>query len=142
MNEKIIDGKKISLERKELLKEKVAKLKKKLTLVVVSVGDNPASRVYVGQKEKMAYEVGYNFKNLHFDTISTDDLIKEIKKLNDDDSVTGIIVQLPLPENLDKDRILNTVLPNKDVDGLTNINLLKLVKNESSLLPCTPNRFL
>ena len=139
MNEKIIDGKKVSLERKELLKEKVKDLKEKLMLVVVSVGDNPASKVYVKQKEKMALEVGYDFKNLHFDTITTKKLIKEIDNLNKDSKVTGIIVQLPLPNNLDKDLILNSVSPLKDVDGLTNINLLKLVKNEDSLIPCTPN---
>lgn len=139
MNEKIIDGKKVSLENKELLKKKVAKLKEKLKLVVVSVGDNPASKVYVKQKEKMALEVGYDFENLHFDTITNKELVKEIEKLNQDTKVTGIIVQLPLPDNLDKNLILNTVSPLKDVDGLTNINLLKLVKNEDSLLPCTPN---
>ena len=139
MNEKIIDGKKVSLESKELLKKKVAKLKEKLKLVVVSVGDNPASKVYVKQKEKMALEVGYDFWNLHFDTITNKELVKEIEKLNQDTKVTGIIVQLPLPDNLDKNLILNTVSPLKDVDGLTNINLLKLVKNEDSLLPCTPN---
>lgn len=139
MNEKIIDGKKVSLIRKELLKEKVAKLKEKLMLVVISVGDNPASKVYVGQKEKMALEVGYDFQNLHFDTISNEELVKEIEKLNKDSKVTGIIVQLPLPDNLNKDLILNTVSPLKDVDGLTNVNLLKLVKNEPSLIPCTPN---
>ncbi len=139
MNEKIIDGKKVSLESKELLKKKVAKLKEKLKLVVVSVGDNPASKVYVKQKEKMALEVGYDFWNLHFDTITNKELVKEIEKLNQDTKVTGIIVQLPLPDNLDKNLILNTVSPLKDVDGLTNINLLKLVKNEDSLLPCTPH---
>ncbi len=138
MNEKIIDGKKISLERKELLKEKIAKLSSKLTLVVISVGDNPASKVYVGQKEKMAQEVGYNFKNLHFDVITTSDLIKEIEELNKDSSITGIIVQLPLPSNIDKDKVLNSVSSLKDVDGLTNNSLLKLVKNEHSLIPCTP----
>ena len=139
MNEKIIDGKKVSLESKELLKKKVAKLKEKLKLVVVSVGDNPASKVYVKQKEKMALEVGYDFGNLHFDTITNKELVREIEKLNKDTKVTGIIVQLPLPDNLDKNLILNTVSPLKDVDGLTNINLLKLVKNEDCLLPCTPN---
>ncbi len=139
MNEKIIDGKKVSLERKEELKRKVNELETKLTLVVISVGDNEASKVYVKQKEKMALEVGYNFKNLHFDMIETESLIKEIDKLNKDSNITGIIVQLPLPSNLDKDLILNAVSPLKDVDGLTNTNLLKLVKNEDCLIPCTPN---
>ncbi len=138
MNEKIIDGKKISKERKEILQEKVYKLKKKLKLVVINVGNDPASLVYVAQKEKMALEIGYDFLNLHFDDILEDDLIKEIKKLNDDPNVTGIIVQLPLPKGFSKERILNTVSPLKDVDGLTNENLLKLIKKEPTLIPCTP----
>ncbi|MBQ8473044.1 MAG: bifunctional 5,10-methylenetetrahydrofolate dehydrogenase/5,10-methenyltetrahydrofolate cyclohydrolase [Bacilli bacterium] len=135
---KIIDGKKISLERKEELIKKVNELKSKLALVVISVGSNEASKVYVHQKEKMALEIGYNFLNLHFDNILEDDLINEIDKLNKDKKITGIIVQLPLPVNLNKDRILNSINPLKDVDGLTNNNLIKLIKKEESLLPCTP----
>jgi len=117
---KIIDGKKVSLELKEELIKKVSLLDKKLKLVVVSVGNDEASRVYVGQKEKKALEVGYDFLNLHFDTINEEDLLKEIEKLNQDIKETGIIVQLPLPDNLDKNKILNSISPLKDVDGLTN----------------------
>jgi len=120
------------------LVEKVKKLNKKLKLVVVSVGNDPASKVYVGQKEKRAIEVGYDFFNLHFDSIDEETLIKEIDKLNQDDLVTGIIVQLPLPDNLDKNKILNTINPLKDVDGLTNENFIKLIKKEECLIPCTP----
>lgn len=138
MNNKIMDGKKISFELKEKLIKKVGELDKKLTLVVVSVGSNEASKVYVSQKEKMALEIGYNFINLHFDSILEDDLIKEIEKLNNNKEITGIIVQLPLPDNLNKDKILNSINPLKDVDGLTNNNLIKLIKKEESLLPCTP----
>lgn len=138
MNEKIIDGKKVSSDLKNELIEKVKKLNKKLKLVVVSVGNDPASRVYVGQKEKRAHEVGYDFFNLHFDSIDEENLIKEIEKLNEDKEVTGIIVQLPLPDNLDKNKILNTINPLKDVDGLTNDNFIKLIKKEESLIPCTP----
>ena len=138
MNNKIMDGKKISFELKEKLIKKVGELDKKLTLVVISVGSNEASKVYVSQKEKMALEIGYNFINLHFDSILEDDLIKEIEKLNNNKEITGIIVQLPLPDNLNKDKILNSINPLKDVDGLTNNNLIKLIKKEESLLPCTP----
>lgn len=138
MNNKIIDGKKISLELKEKLIEKVKKIDKKLTLVVISVGSNEASKVYVRQKEKMALEIGFNFFNLHFDSIEEDDLIKEIEKLNNNGEITGIIVQLPLPEHLNKDKILNSINPLKDVDGLTNNNLIKLIKKEECLIPCTP----
>lgn len=138
MNNKIIDGKKVSLILKDELINKINKLDKKLKLVVISVGNDEASRVYVGQKEKKALEVGINFLNLHFDNIKEEDLIKEIDKLNKDKDVTGIIVQLPLPDYLNKNNILNSILPLKDVDGLTNSNLIKLIKNEEGLLPCTP----
>ena len=138
MNNKIIDGKKVSLELKEELIKKVSLLDKKLTLVVISVGNDEASRVYVKQKEKMALGVGYNFLNLHFDSIEEDELIKKIEELNNDPEITGIIVQLPLPSYLNKDNILNKVSPLKDVDGLTNNNLLKLVKKQEGLVPCTP----
>ena len=85
---KIIDGKKISLKLKDELKDKVSKLKVKPKLVVISVGDNPASKVYVRQKEKCANYVGFEYLHLHYDTISDDDLIKEINKLNNDKSVS------------------------------------------------------
>ena len=135
---KIIDGKLVRDKKIEELKKDIENLKEKLTLVVISVGDDPASKVYVGQKEKMAIAIGYNFINLHYNIIEEDKLIKEIQKLNNDPNITGIIVQLPLPKYLNKDKIVNTVLPCKDVDGLTNENLLKLVKKEDCLIPCTP----
>ena len=126
------------MDVKEELIEKVSLLNKKLTLVVISVGHDEASRVYVRQKEKMALGVGYNFLNLHFDNIEENELIKKIEELNNDSKITGIIVQLPLPTYLNKDNILNAVSPLKDVDGLTNTSLLKLVKKEEGLVPCTP----
>ena len=135
---KLIDGNLVRDERKIKLIEKVNKLDKKLTLVDVNVGFDEASKIYIKQKEKMALSIGYNFINLHFDTISEDDLINEIDKLNKDPNITGIIVQLPLPDYLDKDKILDTISPLKDVDGLTSINLLKLINKENCLLPCTP----
>ncbi len=138
MNEKIIDGKMVSLKVEEELCQKISKLKDKLTLVVISVGDDPASKVYVRQKEKKAIKIGYNFLNLHYDKISETSLIREIKKLNKNAEITGIIVQLPLPSYLDKNKVLNTISPLKDVDGLTDSNLIKLVKKEETLVPCTP----
>ena len=139
---KMIDGKLVRDERKKELIEKVNKLDKKLTLVDVNVGNDEASKIYIKQKEKMALNIGYNFINLHFDNIIEEELIKEIDKLNKDDNITGIIVQLPLPDYLNKDKILNTILPSKDVDGLTNTNLLKLINKEKCLLPCTPKGIL
>lgn len=138
MNEKIMDGKKVSLERKEELIKKIRLLSKKLTLVVISVGDNAASQVYVKQKEKMALSVGYDFLNLHYDAIQEEELLAKIQELNLNPDITGIIIQLPLPDYLNKERILNSVHYLKDVDGLTSTNLLKLIKKEDGLLPCTP----
>ena len=135
---KIIDGKKISGEIKEELKEEVAKLKIKPTLIVISVGDNPASKVYVGQKEKCANYIGFNYQHMHYDSITDDELIKVIEKLNKDKKVNGIIVQLPLPSGMDETRIVNTIIPEKDVDGLTYLNAGLLLNNETSLVSCTP----
>ena len=134
----IIDGKIVrDLKVKELM-ENIKNIKKTLTLVVISVGENPASKVYVSQKEKMAIQVGYNFKNLHFDKVKEEELLQKIDALNKDPEITGIIVQLPLPDYLNKNKIINAVSPIKDVDGLTNDNFLKLIKKEVGLVPCTP----
>lgn len=134
----IMDGKKVSLLRRKELIEKVAKLNKKLTLVDISIGHDERTKVYVNQKEKMAKKIGYDFLNLHYDHIEEKELISKIQELNKNDSITGIIVQLPLPDYLNKDNIINAINPLKDVDGLTDTNLLKLVKGETGLVPCTP----
>lgn len=135
---KIIDGKKISLEIKNELKEKVSLLKVKPKLVVISVGDNEASKVYVGQKEKCANYIGIDYLHMHFDKISDDDLIKEIVKLNKDKKVNGIIVQLPLPDGMDSTKIVNSIDVMKDVDGLTYLNAGLLLNNSETLTSCTP----
>lgn len=134
----IMNGKELSLLIKNDLKEKVSFFSRKPGLVVVQVGNDEASKVYVKNKEKTALEIGLEFKHLHFDDISEIDLINEINKLNNDNYVDGIIVQLPLPSHLDENKIINTIDPNKDVDGLTNSNIAKLINNEDSLIPCTP----
>ena len=136
---KIIDGKKISLEIKNELKEKVSNMEVKPSLVVISVGDNPASSVYVKQKEKCANYIGINYRHLHFDEIDDDVLIQKINKLNKDKNVNGIIVQLPLPKKMNEKRIVNSVSYDKDVDGLTYLNAGLLLNNENSLVSCTPN---
>ena len=135
---KIIDGKRVSQTLKEELKEEVSKLKVKPKLVVISVGDNPASKVYVRQKEKCATYVGFEYLHLHYDEISDDKLVKEIEKLNNDKSVSGMIVQLPLPKGMNEKRIVNTISPEKDVDGLSYINAGRLLNNEECLASCTP----
>ena len=138
MMSKIIDGKKISLEVKEKLKNEISALVKKPTLVVISVGDDPASKVYVKQKEKCAQYVGINYIHLNYDKIEEKILLSKIEELNNDNSINGIIVQLPLPKYLDSTRIVNAISPQKDVDGLSYINAGKLLNNERCLVSCTP----
>ena len=134
----ILDGKMVRNIRIKELQKKVSKLDNKLTIVVISVGENEASKIYINQKEKMANKIGYNFINLHFDNISEVDLIKEIEKLNNDPSVTSEMVQLPLPNYLNKSKILNAVDYKKDIDGLTDTSKFNLFKRTPTLIPCTP----
>lgn len=138
MMSKIIDGKKISLEIKNNLKKEVDGLKDKPTLVVISVGSDPASEVYVSQKEKCAKYIGINYEHIHFDSISDDELIQKINVLNNDKKVNGIIVQLPLPKGMDSTRIVNSINYTKDVDGLTYFNAGLLLNNQNCLTSCTP----
>ncbi len=135
---KIINGKKISGEIKDELKAKVEKLTVKPKLVVISVGDNPASKVYVGQKEKCANYIGIDYLHKHYESISDDELVKVIDKLNKEKKVNGIIVQLPLPDGMDETRIVNTIIPEKDVDGLTYLNAGLLLNNKTTMASCTP----
>jgi methylenetetrahydrofolate dehydrogenase (NADP+)/methenyltetrahydrofolate cyclohydrolase len=134
----ILNGKELSLKIKEDLKGKVSLFSRKPGLVVIQVGNDEASVVYVRNKEKTAAEIGIKFIHLHFDNISQENLINEINKLNNDNNIDGVIVQLPLPNHLSEDTIINAIDPNKDVDGLTNINVAKLINDQDSLVPCTP----
>lgn len=134
----IIDGKKVSKLKIDNLKEKTKVLNKKLGLVVIQVGNDLASKVYIKQKEKLAKELGYDFTEKIFASdVKEDELIKEIRLLNNDKKIDGIIVQLPLPNSLDSNKIINEINPLKDVDGLTHVNAGKLVKNVECLVPCT-----
>ena len=109
------------------------------TLAVVLVGDNKASRSYVNSKHKACLENSINSIKIELsEEISTDDLLTEIEKLNKDEKVHGILVQLPLPKHIDAEKVLNAVIPSKDVDGFHPINVGKLVIGEAKLIPCTP----
>ena len=121
------------------LKDKIDNCKDKLGLVVIQVGNDEASNIYVGQKEKLANKLGYKFIHKTFDSsVDNDEVINYINELNNDDSIDGIIVQMPLPTHLDEELIQNSISPLKDVDGLTYINAGMLSHNRSSLVPCTP----
>ena len=136
---KLLDGKEVKLKILEDLKQKLLNLNEKLGLVVIQIGNDPASDVYVRQKKKMAEDLGYNFNHINLDeNVNEDEILAIIDKLNNDDMVDGILVQMPIPSTLNVKRIQNAILPYKDVDGLTDINIGKLVHNEDSLVPCTP----
>ena len=135
----ILDGKRVKLEILEKLKKDISCIDRKLGLVVIQVGDDPASNVYVNQKKKMAEMVGFNFQHLSFpDNILEDKLLCAIEGLNRNDKIDGILVQMPLPKHLNAKRIQNAISPYKDVDGLTDISMGKLAHNVDSLVPCTP----
>ena len=136
---KLLDGKEVKLKILKDLKQKLLNLNEKLGLVVIQIGNDPASDVYVRQKKKMAEDLGYNFNHINLDeNVNEDEILAIIDKLNNDDMVDGILVQMPIPSILNVKRIQNAILPYKDVDGLTDINIGKLVHNEDSLVACTP----
>lgn len=135
----IIDGLKVSLNIKEEIKNQILKENITPSLVVIQIGDNKASNIYIKNKMKACQEVGIKFEHIKFnETISEELVINEIKRLNDDISVNGILVQLPLPIGFDEGKIINTINPLKDVDGLTYQNVGNLVLENDSLVSCTP----
>lgn len=140
---KILDGKALSLEIKNQLKEKIAEFKQKynkeITLAVILVGENPASKIYVNNKIKAAEYVGIKSLSLKLPEDSTQKEVEDlILSLSNDNNIDGILVQLPLPKQLDEDYLLNLIPVSKDVDGFTEINSGKLSQGKDCLLPCTP----
>ena len=139
MKTKIIDGKALSQKIREDLKKKVASFLSAPCLAVVLVGDNPASQIYVRHKMKAAEEVGIKVNLYALASVVTEDaLIDFIKNLNANDEIDGIIVQLPLPKHIDSYRVVESIAPDKDVDGLCSRNLGKLFTGRPGLVPCTP----
>lgn len=138
----IIDGKKTSNEIKEELKEKVIKLRsegKEITLAVVLVGSDPASKIYVKNKQKACEYVGINSKTYELpETTSEEELLQLINELNDNQTVNGILVQLPLPKHINEELVINTISPLKDVDGFHPENVGKLSIGQDGFVSCTP----
>lgn len=144
MTAKIIDGKKIAQNLKNNIAIEVAELKKKHnitpTIAVILVGDDPASHIYVSAKEKQAKEVGMDSIRITLPSdISEDNLLIEIKNLNQNPKIHAILVQLPLPQHINSDKVIETIDPNKDVDGfhLINVGKLTIGKVEEAIIPCT-----
>ncbi len=138
MPAKIIDGKKIAEKILNELKSKIKDLKQKPGLALVLVGDNPASEIYVNFKEKTCKEVGFYCERFNLDkNIGELDLLNLVNELNQKTDIHGILVQLPLPKQINEHLIVNSVLPHKDVDGFTAVNLGNLVSENAILAPAT-----
>ena len=134
----VIDGKKISEEIRAELKQSIKYEMLKPSIAVIQVGDNEASNTYVKTKEKACDEVGIYFRHYKFDEGDTElSIINKIKELNNDEYVNGIMIQLPLPGGYNEKRLVNTIINSKDVDGLTDINMGRLVNGRKTLIPCT-----
>ena len=140
----ILDGKKLRDKIFEDLKTKLDKMAKKPTLAVILVGENPASQIYVRNKKKTAEKLGINSISIEYPSdITESELLQKIEELNNDENVTAILVQLPLPEHINKNKVIDKILPQKDVDGLTPYNLGKLFSGEEPYVyPCTPKGIL
>lgn len=139
----ILDGKALAKSIKERIakavEDKVAQGERRPSLAVILVGDDPGSRSYVAGKSKDAAEVGFEGNTIHFDeNISEGELLKEIECLNNDPSIDGILVQLPLPKHIDSDRVIAAIIPEKDVDGFHPLNVASLWMKQPGTLPCTP----
>lgn len=142
MTAKIISGKEIASQLREEMRTEVEKLKQQgLTpgLAVILVGDDPASHSYVTGKKKACEEIGiYNKSIEHPATLSEEQLLSEIDELNQDETIHGILVQLPLPNHIDEKKVIERILPEKDVDGFHPINVGRMMTGQNALISCTP----
>ena len=139
----LIDGKKIAAELREELKKEVSELKNKYNkvpgLTVILIGDMAPSQIYVRNKEKSANEVGLKSEVIRYpEAVGEKEILEKIEELNKDENISGILVQLPLPKHIDKQKVIETILPGKDVDGFHPMNVGNLSSGYESSVPCTP----
>ena len=139
----LIDGKKEAATLRLKLKDEVIELKKKYNevpgLTVILIGEFAPSQIYVRNKEKSAKEVGLNSDVIRYpNDVDEKTILKKIKDLNEDSSVSGILVQLPLPKHIDKKKVIESISPSKDVDGFHPVNVGNLSSGYESSIPCTP----
>lgn len=135
----ILDGKMVSKKIHEEVKLEVSKLAKKPCLLVILVGDDQASKIYVSNKEKACKKVGIISKTIILDkNASQKSVIDIIEQANNDKNITGILVQMPLPDHMNEKAIVDAICPSKDVDGLHALNQGKLLLNEKGIVPATP----
>ncbi|CAC9022079.1 Methenyltetrahydrofolate cyclohydrolase [Staphylococcus aureus] len=139
---KILDGKQIAKDYRQGLQDQVEALKEKgftPKLSVISVGNDGASQSYVRSKKKAAEKIGMISEIVHLEETATEEeVLNELNRLNNDDSVSGILVQVPLPKQVSEQKILEAINPEKDVDGFHPINIGKLYIDEQTFVPCTP----
>lgn len=132
----LLDGKKVKEDSLKELKGKFSEIKS--SLVVLQIGDDFASNKYINQKKKLANELGVDFKHIKIDETNTEELCSIINDINEDKNTNGIILQLPIPKDIDYDIVRNTIDPKKDIDGITDTNIVKLYNNnKDALVPCT-----
>ena len=139
----LIDGKKAAAELREELKQEVSELKNKYNkvpgLTVILIGELAPSKIYVKNKEKSATEVGLKSEVIRYpENVEEKTVLDKIDELNKDDSVSGILVQLPLPKHIDKQKVIEAIIPSKDVDGFHPMNVGNLSSGYESSIPCTP----
>ena len=139
----IIDGKKEAANLREEIKNEILEIKKKInknpSLTVILIGDFAPSQIYVRNKEKNSTEVGITSNVIKYPKeVSEKEVLDKINELNNDKNISGILVQLPLPEQISKEKIINAIDPKKDVDGFNPINVGNLASGYKSIIPCTP----
>ena len=139
----IIDGKKEAAVLREAIKKEITSLKEKTNrvpgLTVILIGDFAPSEIYVINKEKNSKEVGINSNVIKYSKdVTEEEVLKKIKELNNNKDVSGILVQLPLPDQINKEKIINSIDPSKDVDGFNPVNVGNLASGYNGIIPCTP----
>ena len=139
----IIDGKKEAANLREEIKNEILEIKKKInknpSLAVILIGDFAPSQIYVRNKEKNSTEVGITSNVIKYPKeVKEKEVLDKINELNNDKNISGILVQLPLPEQISKEKIINAIDPKKDVDGFNPINVGNLASGYKSIVPCTP----
>lgn len=143
MGYQLLDGRKAANEIAEEIKKNVKEKNLKIKLAVILVGNNPASETYLKNKRTRCKEAGIEFELTRFEEDTSEgEITAKIKDLNKDYTITGILVQLPLPKHLNEDYIINLICPEKDVDGLSKANLKSLANNDEKLVCCTPKGIL
>ena len=136
---KIIDGKTLAQNLRKKIANEVKQYSRPPGLAVILVGDDEASQLYVRNKTRACVEVGFYSDQIHKSSnITEEELLSEVNRLNENQNIDGILVQLPLPSHIDSNKIIEAIIPEKDVDGFSSENVGKLSQNKSFISPCTP----